>query len=116
MFILNGQKISNDFRINSQNEVGSEFDLNTPFYGIKHINGEKPKNYPDNFLPWGICISIETVASARVQIAIDTLNHIAIRNYAGQLGSLSWSNWKVLGGVNRSTICYAFIPRMEVAA
>ena len=72
MFILNGQKISNDFRINSQNAVGSEFDLKTTFYGIKHINGEKPKNYPDNFLPWGICISIETVVSARVQIAIDT--------------------------------------------
>ena len=66
--------------------------------------GKNLKNYPDNFLPWGICISIETVVSARVQIAIDTINHIAIRNYAGQSGSLSWSNWKVLGGVNRSTI------------
>lgn len=97
MFILNGQKISNDYRINSQNAVGSEFDLNTPFYGIKHINGERPQNYPKDFLPWGICISIETVVSARVQIAIDSMSHIAIRSYSGPTGSLIWSNWKVLG-------------------
>ena len=97
MFILNGQQISNDFRINNQNAVGSEFDLNTPFYGIKHINGTRPKNFSDDLLPWGICISIETVTGARVQIAFDTANNIAIRNYAGANGALEWSRWRVVG-------------------
>ena len=49
MFILNGQKISNDYRINSQNAVDDKFDLNSTWYGIKHINGKAPQNYPKAF-------------------------------------------------------------------
>lgn len=116
MLIFNGNKISNDYRINGQNSVDDTFDLNTTWYGIKHINGKVPKNYPKGFLSWGICIAIETVAGGIVQIAIDVGNQIAIRNYSGPFGDITWSNWRILGGVNKSTICYTFIPEMEVAA
>lgn len=97
MIIFNGSKISNDYRINSQNAVDDKFDLNSTWYGIKHINRKAPQNYPKDFLPWGICIAIETVTGGRVQIAIDTSNKVAIRNYAGNFESITWSAWRILG-------------------
>lgn len=116
MLIFNGNKISNDYRINSQNAIDDSFDLNTNWYGIKHINGKAPQNYPKGFLPWGVCFAVETVRGGVTQIAIDTNNSLAIRSYSGAYGAQSWSEWKIIGGVNRLTICYTFIPEMEVAA
>lgn len=102
--IATKKDIPNLFDWSKAKQVDSTYDLDTRYDPQVLFWGTQPKGLPDNFVPYGIVLSIRLLGAGKIQFALDTNSHLVFRIFGGT--PTKWSSWRQIGGVARYLYTY----------
>lgn len=81
-----------DLSSDSNNHIGSNFDLNSKWHGIRFASSSVPKHGTKT---WCLYFDIETDGYNRIQMSLDINGNLMTRSFSG---GGAWSAWKQIGG------------------
>lgn len=74
--------------------------------------GSAPNGLPEEFVPYGIVLTIKLIGAGKVQFALDTNSNISFRVFGGN--PAKWNTWKQIGGVLSRLLSHLFNARKAV--
>ena len=91
--------IPNLFDWSKAKQVDKNYDLDVGNDAQVYFWGSAPKGLSEEFVPYGIVLTIHLISAGKVQFALDTSSNISFRVFGGN--PIKWSAWKQIGGVTR---------------